>query len=407
MAGDANDVLGISPGVAQNIQWQTAELAGVSRLVAYLGTVGGVRGSSVAKTAALNLPSTGYTIMGWVKSPDYAPSPPPNTYFTLIDSQGVNGSQESAYILRYGPQGLNFQVSALDNYPGADANARNIKFAKTSDLNADVLAANRWYQIAITYDGTTIKGYVDGVALTAVGGANTALANAAPKVTTRTTGLGKRADGVTGSYDPANNGYVSDIRLYNRALSAEDIAALATYAPGAPTAVSGVAGNGQAVVSFTVPASNGGATITNYTVTATPVGGGSAVTASGTSSPILVNRLAKGTAYTFTVTATNSVGTGIASVASSSLTVPAQASTIAWAMGLDSSGQLGLGTIVQRETAQLMASGVAAGSAGDSHSFYLKPDGTLWATGRNDYGKLGDGTTTNRSTPVQVASGVA
>ena len=42
--------------------------------------------------------------------------------------------------------------------------------------------------------------------------------------------------------------------------------------PGAPTGVSAVAGNGQATVSFTAPASNGGSAITRYTVTASPGG---------------------------------------------------------------------------------------------------------------------------------------
>ena len=37
--------------------------------------------------------------------------------------------------------------------------------------------------------------------------------------------------------------------------------------PGAPTNVTAVAGNAQATVSFTPPASNGGAAITGYTVT--------------------------------------------------------------------------------------------------------------------------------------------
>jgi hypothetical protein len=85
--------------------------------------------------------------------------------------------------------------------------------------------------------------------------------------------------------------------------------------PGAPTDVTAVAGNGQAMVSFTAPASNG-SPITRYTVTSNPGG----ITATGTASPIIVTGLSNGTAYTFTVTATNAVGTGPASAPSNSVT---------------------------------------------------------------------------------------
>ena len=74
--------------------------------------------------------------------------------------------------------------------------------------------------------------------------------------------------------------------------------------PGAPTAVSAVAANRQATVSFTAPASTGGSAITGYTVTASPGG----ATASGASSPLTVTGLTNGTAYTFTVKATNVAG---------------------------------------------------------------------------------------------------
>jgi hypothetical protein len=93
-------------------------------------------------------------------------------------------------------------------------------------------------------------------------------------------------------------------------------AAVVITAPGAPTAVTAAAGNAQATVSFTAPVSNGGAAITGYTVTSTPGG----ITATGTASPITVTGLTNGTAYTFTVTATNSAGTGAASGASGSVT---------------------------------------------------------------------------------------
>jgi hypothetical protein len=87
-------------------------------------------------------------------------------------------------------------------------------------------------------------------------------------------------------------------------------------APPAPTIGSAVAGNAQATVSFTAPVSNGGAAITSYTVTSIPGG----ITATGTASPITVSGLTNGTSYTFTVTATNSVGAGAASAATNSVT---------------------------------------------------------------------------------------
>lgn len=221
LEGDAEDVLGISPGIAQNIQWQSGLPGNRQRAVAYLGG-GPVGGVNVQKTPALNLPATGYSIMGWVMSSNYTSTPPPNTYFTLIASQGTSDpQQEDAFILRYGPQGLNLQVSALDNYPGTDLGSRNIKFVKSSDLNGDVLQPGKWHWICATYDGNSFTGYVDGKPLNAIG--NTNLNLTAPKQTQRNTGIGMRADGFVGVYDPANNGFLSDVRIYNRALSKTEV----------------------------------------------------------------------------------------------------------------------------------------------------------------------------------------
>ncbi len=82
-----------------------------------------------------------------------------------------------------------------------------------------------------------------------------------------------------------------------------------TTAPGAPTQVNVTPGIRSATVSFVAPASDGGDPINSYTVTASP--GGETVT--GFASPITVAGLTPGDAYSFTVTATNTVGTGPAS----------------------------------------------------------------------------------------------
>ncbi len=86
--------------------------------------------------------------------------------------------------------------------------------------------------------------------------------------------------------------------------------------PGAPSMGSATPGNSGATVNFTAPANNGGAPISNYTVTSAPGG----LSGTGSSSPITVTGLTNGTAYTFTVSATNSAGTGTASTASNSVT---------------------------------------------------------------------------------------
>ena len=86
--------------------------------------------------------------------------------------------------------------------------------------------------------------------------------------------------------------------------------------PSAPTGVTGSAGNGRVVVSWTAPAANG-APITGYTITTTP--GGATVATTGATSAV-VSGLTNGTAYTFTVHATNSAGNSAESSPSGTVT---------------------------------------------------------------------------------------
>jgi hypothetical protein len=87
-------------------------------------------------------------------------------------------------------------------------------------------------------------------------------------------------------------------------------------APGAPTGVTATSGNGKAYVNWTPPISNGGAAITGYMATSNPDG----KTCSAPIPGCEVTGLANGTAYTFTVTASNAVGTSAPSTQSSAVT---------------------------------------------------------------------------------------
>jgi len=107
---------------------------------------------------------------------------------------------------------------------------------------------------------------------------------------------------------------------YTRAIYQSVAAVTAPNAPtiGTATALSAT----SASISFTAPASNGGATIETYTATSTPGSITGRVFQSGSGS-ITITGLTPSTAYTFRVTASNSAGTSSASGATVSITTPA------------------------------------------------------------------------------------
>ena len=99
-----------------------------------------------------------------------------------------------------------------------------------------------------------------------------------------------------------------------RTTTAQAVVTPRTFAD-APTGVSATAGNASVSVAWTAPASDGGSPITGYTVSSTPKAGSCAVTGVTASCTGLTN----GTSYTFSVTASNAVGTSGSSAPSSAV----------------------------------------------------------------------------------------
>ena len=132
---------------------------------------------------------------------------------------------------------------------------------------------------------------------------------------------------------------------------------LAAGTPGAPTAVSAVAGDTTATVSFTA-SSDGGSPVTSYAVDATDLtnaaDGGQQAT--GTASPIIVTGLVDGDSYSFTVTASNTNGPGQASAPSNTV-VPSSSAPPAFQI-LTSS--LPVATVGTRYRVALQAAGGTA-----------------------------------------------
>lgn len=93
--------------------------------------------------------------------------------------------------------------------------------------------------------------------------------------------------------------------------------------PGAPTGVTGTAGDEEVLLTWSVPASDGGSAITDYAVQYSSDSGSTWTTFSdgtSTDTSATVTGLTNDTAYTFRVAAVNAVGTGSYSTASAAVT---------------------------------------------------------------------------------------
>ncbi len=138
------------------------------------------------------------------------------------------------------------------------------------------------------------------------------------------TGSGYREDPITVSVTRQtitglNNGTEYTIRVAARNTfgdgpqSAPRLATPRTV-PDAPTITTATFDNGQIELSWTPPADNGGAPITQYTITVNPpAASGSPITVSAPATTRVITGLVNGTPYTFAVSATNAAGAGVVS----------------------------------------------------------------------------------------------
>jgi len=184
-----------------------------------------------------------------------------------------------------------------------------------------------WHQLVVTYDGTTLTAYVDGISR-----GSAALA-AALNTVIDTNGLvaGQNfwcCDGAPyiGSLDEAS--------VYGFALSATQVAnhfnASANARPTAPTGVTAAVGANQATVTWSASTGSPGTPVSGYVVTAyAGTVAQNSIAVNGTSTSAVITGLKGATVYTFQVAANDNFGFGYPSIASSPITPTGASSTYA------------------------------------------------------------------------------
>ena len=180
-SGNGND------GTILNATWATAGRYG--KAVVFNGTNAWI---TVADAGSLDL-TTGMTLEAWVR---------PTT---------TMGTSWRAIILKERSGGLCYSLygNTSARYPGTYINTGG------NDLNVQgsaTIPRNSWTHLAATYDGTTLRLYV-----------NAALVRSATVGGALVTSSGVLRIGGNSVWGEWFNGYIDEVRIYNRALSASEI----------------------------------------------------------------------------------------------------------------------------------------------------------------------------------------
>ena len=292
--GAPSNVTATAGNGTANVSW-TAPSNGGSPITSYTITpyIGSTAQTTLASTVTGSPPATSATVTGLTNGTTYT--------FTVIASNLIGTGPASG--------ASNAVTPSAPTAPGAPTGVT----ATAGDGTAHIswTAPGNGGSTITSY---TITPYIGGTAQTNL---SATIIGSPPATSTTITGL---ANGTTYTFTvtAANAVGPGPASAQSNAVTPSG-----PTAPGAPTGVSATAGLNSATVSWTAP-SNGGSTITSYTIipyiAGVPQTNITTITGSPPTTSAAISGLTNGTTFTFTVAATNAVGTGPLSSASNAVT---------------------------------------------------------------------------------------
>ncbi|MGI9111088.1 MAG: LamG-like jellyroll fold domain-containing protein, partial [Gaiellaceae bacterium] len=268
-------------GSLTNATWAGAAAGKFGNALSFNGTNASV---TVADSSSLDL-TTGMTIEGWVR-------PTTVTSFRTL-------------LVKERPGGLVYGL-----YASSDTNRpqSQVTVGSTARLLDGIAAipAGAWTHLAVTYDGTTQRLYVNGTQVATLAVAGTILTSTSPvKI------------GGNSIWDEWFNGLIDEVRIYNRALSAAElqtdmntsISSPDSTSPSAPGTLAAIGGLGQVSLSWGAAADDVG--VTRYNVHRSATSGFTPSTANRIGQPAGTSYVDSGLAagsYFYKVTAEDAAG---------------------------------------------------------------------------------------------------
>lgn len=253
---------------------------------------------------ALDVMGTGLTLAAWVNVTNY-----PGSTEQRIISKATGTDEATQYwslsqVKQSGRNLLRFRLRT--------GSTTTTLIASTGEL-----PTRKWFHAVATYDGSTMRLYLDGQEVGRLAKTGTVASNASVPLN-----IGRNPSG-----SHYLRGALDDVRIYNRGLSAAEVASLMQGSDGgsdttAPSVPTGVQATAQSATQVTVQwtASTDDTAVTGYKVRRN---GTSVTTATGTS--FTDTGVAASTTYSYTVSAVDAAGNESAQSTAASVTTPAAA----------------------------------------------------------------------------------